>query len=160
MKLDTLKRILSVFSNPYSHFSIRYVAQQAKMHYTSCYLAVEEMIEEGIIVRINVGNSFNIGLNLDNERVMSYISLMSIDRRDEFLKKNPKYHDYMNHYRKRCHFLIFMDGLVIVSDEKHDTSITLAEFERMLLKPKYKEKALKATVLLYPEMFWRTVMGR
>lgn len=160
LKLSTLKKIIGVFKDPFRNYSIRYIAQQAGLHYNSCYLAVEQLLVDGILKKVTVGNYFNIALNLDNEKIISLISLVSYDKRDEFLKKNPKQIEYVHHYRGRCEFLLYMEGLVIVSEEKQKTSMTMAEFERLLLMPKYREKVMNAVIMLYPERFWRTILRK
>lgn len=83
--------IIEAFSkNLVAYYSINQIAKLLKKSYPYVNKRVSYLIKEGILKKSVVGASHLCSLNLTNDKCIVLLTLIEIDKRDRFLKRNAQ----------------------------------------------------------------------
>ncbi|HYD03221.1 MAG TPA: hypothetical protein VEC16_02885 [Alphaproteobacteria bacterium] len=81
--------IVAVFQDDLSStFSINQVSKILKKSYPIINKKSNNLLEEGILRKINVGRSYQCSLNMSNEKARILVALNEIDKKNSFIQKN------------------------------------------------------------------------
>lgn len=73
---------------PQAELSIREIANRLKATYSFVYAAVDKLAKEGVLRAVVKGRARMCSLNLKNDKARALLAVHSVNRKEEFLKKN------------------------------------------------------------------------
>ena len=87
--MDLAVKIAGLYDgNPKAELSIREVAKRLRATYSFVYESVDRMAKEGIIAVAVKGRAKMCMLNLGNDKARALLAIHSVNRKEDFLKKN------------------------------------------------------------------------
>ena len=87
--MDLAVSIVGIYDGePKAELSIRGLAKRLKATYSFVYEAVDKLAKEGVIAVSVKGSAKMCTLNLKNDKTRALLAIHSVNRKDEFLKKN------------------------------------------------------------------------
>jgi DNA-binding Lrp family transcriptional regulator len=80
--------ILGVFSsNIYAMLSINQISKKLNRAYPYINSKVNELIEDGILDKIQIGHSYQCSINFSNEKAVALLTLNDVEKKNETLHK-------------------------------------------------------------------------
>ncbi|MFH0978153.1 MAG: hypothetical protein V1837_02510 [Candidatus Woesearchaeota archaeon] len=109
------QRIVGLFVDVKSAFSILQIAKMMNTSYPHVYNAVQGLIEQGILSKLVVGNVHLCQLNLDNDLTISLLSLLALQKREPLIRKHKSVHQFLaslkhSNLRFSVDFSFFLKG--------------------------------------------------
>jgi hypothetical protein len=123
--------IVSVFQENLSEtFSINSISKILKKSYPNINKKSNFLLKEGILGKINIGNSYQCYLNLNNDKAKVFIAMNEINKRDSLIQKNKHFENIIEElyqlnrkFRMSCALLYKKSIIIIMNDMEHKKEI-------------------------------------
>ena len=91
------QEIIKVFEeNLTETFSINSISKKLKKSYPNINKKSHFLLKEGILGKIDVGKSYQCFLNLNNDKAKIFLAIIEINKKENFLTKNPEFYKIMS----------------------------------------------------------------
>jgi DNA-binding Lrp family transcriptional regulator len=119
------QRILRLYSDVTSSYSILRISQQLQTSYPHVYNKVQELLKKGLMKKLTVGPSHLCAVNLKNDVAVALLTLVHIENRDSWLDRNPAKRAILRTVKAQlddCTLALFAgDELLIIGERRPRT---------------------------------------
>jgi hypothetical protein len=155
--MDGIIEIIRLFSkDPAREITINQISKEIKKSYSFTNKNARQMIDEGILNKKIVGPSILCSLNCTNEMTKALLCLVSVQKKNEFISKNPSkaaIEDIVSKTKEHSDFIFsYENSIYIVTDSSVEkTKATVISKKEFSLK---KFDISKMVLLWGYDKFW------
>jgi len=140
--MEIFQQIIKLYStNPLSEFTIRQISKNLNKSYSYTYGKIQECISQNILKAKKTGASTICSLNLENQKTIELLSIVSISDKEAFAKKQSVLSNALDELatkiKEKSNYNIF--ALVLFGSTAKGTARKTSDIDLFFLSPS-KEK--------------------